>query len=300
MSSRKYRAYYSEKERVCAIQEIKEKIIALEHDVIKIHKNLKRIGREIYYLYDAMSPFSKSSESSSSEKMIEEIPVEYTDLLFMTHTSVFNIQELLEYILHFLAVDKSLYPTLYVSRLWYRCGAPILWKRIELKTSNAHKIFMKIIHGEQKPIYCLNVTHLEISYYYLSDEKFESIAGLFPNIVYLDFAFSAELGLDAIANSCHKLEYLKISRCKEFSEIAIWNVIYSCLRIQQLHIFKCNIAYTTIEEIGLYLKLKYFNLACVSRRKPAMTEAHCQAQLEWAYEHENLDGKKMEKSPIFR
>src|SRR5581483_463299 len=28
---------------------------------------------------------------------------------------------------HFLAIDKSLYHTLYVSRLWYRCGAPILW-----------------------------------------------------------------------------------------------------------------------------------------------------------------------------
>jgi hypothetical protein len=51
----------------------------------------------------------------------------------MAHTSVFNIQELLEYILHFLAVDKSLYPTLYISQLWYRCGAPILWKCIELK-----------------------------------------------------------------------------------------------------------------------------------------------------------------------
>ncbi|PKK55700.1 hypothetical protein RhiirC2_494465 [Rhizophagus irregularis] len=30
----------------------------------------------------------------------------------MAHTSIFNIQELLEHILHFLAVDKSLYPTL--------------------------------------------------------------------------------------------------------------------------------------------------------------------------------------------
>ena len=55
-----------------------------------------------------------------------------TDLLFMAHTSVFNIQELLEHILHFL-VDKSLYPALFVCWLWYRCGAPILWKRIELK-----------------------------------------------------------------------------------------------------------------------------------------------------------------------
>ncbi len=44
----------------------------------------------------------------------------------MAHTSVFNIQELLEHILHFLAVDKALYPALFVCQLWYRCGAPIL------------------------------------------------------------------------------------------------------------------------------------------------------------------------------
>ena len=29
----------------------------------------------------------------------------------MAHTSIFNIQELLEHILHFLAVDKALYPS---------------------------------------------------------------------------------------------------------------------------------------------------------------------------------------------
>src|SRR4051794_3021194 len=71
MSFKKYRAYYSEKEKVNAIQEIKENIIALERDVIKIHKNLKRISREIHYLYDTMSPSSESSELSSSEEIEE-------------------------------------------------------------------------------------------------------------------------------------------------------------------------------------------------------------------------------------
>src|SRR5436305_3771994 len=70
MPSKKYRTYYSEKEKVYATQEIKENIIALERDVTKIHQNLKRIGREIYYLYDAMT---ESSESSSSESEVEEI-----------------------------------------------------------------------------------------------------------------------------------------------------------------------------------------------------------------------------------
>ena len=51
----------------------------------------------------------------------------------MAQSSIFYLPELLEQILHFLAIDKSLYPTLYISRLWYRCGAPILWRRIKLK-----------------------------------------------------------------------------------------------------------------------------------------------------------------------
>ena len=74
MTSKKYYTYL-EKEKICAIQEIKDFIIALEHDVTKIYQNLKSIGREIYYLYDVMTPeeIEESSESSSPEEMIEEI-----------------------------------------------------------------------------------------------------------------------------------------------------------------------------------------------------------------------------------
>ena len=56
----------------------------------------------------------------------------------MVQSSIFYLPELLEQILHFLAIDKSLYPALYVSRLWYRCGAPILWRRIELKGNDLY------------------------------------------------------------------------------------------------------------------------------------------------------------------
>ncbi|PKK56405.1 hypothetical protein RhiirC2_800096 [Rhizophagus irregularis] len=61
------------------------------------------------------------------------IPFKIQHILFMAHSSVINLPELLEQILYFLAIDKSLYSTLYVCRFWYRCGAPILWRRIELK-----------------------------------------------------------------------------------------------------------------------------------------------------------------------
>src|ERR1043166_1642076 len=127
-------------------------------------------------------------------------------MLFMAHSGIFNIQELLEQILHFLLIDKSLYPALYVSRLWYRCGAPILWRRIELKGKDLYpgqslpndynycvkdrprlnkfirierakdlsrlKKFIKLVRRKQTLVYCSNVTHLEISYYHsLSDKK---------------------------------------------------------------------------------------------------------------------------------
>jgi len=107
---------------------------------------------------------------------------------------------------------------------------------------------------KQKPVYCLNITHLEISFYHLLlDKKFKGIVHLFSNIVHLDFTSSvgftnktliwiAELysnlkylnlwkegddelitnkGLYAITNSYHKLEYLNIFDHKEISEIAI-------------------------------------------------------------------------------
>src|SRR2546429_10006775 len=109
----------------------------------------------------------------------------------MAYTSIFNIVEVLEQILYFLVVDKLLYPTLYVCQLWYRCGAPILWRRIKLKGNDFYprqsfpndynyckddrsrlKKFIKLVRGKQKPVYCSDVTHLEISYYHsLRDEK---------------------------------------------------------------------------------------------------------------------------------
>src|SRR5829696_1277077 len=94
MSSIKYHTYYSEKEKDYAIQEIKENIIALERDVTKIHQNLKSIGREIYYLYDAMTESfeSSTSESSSAEEAytIEEEPRES---VFMPLNKVIHVNK---------------------------------------------------------------------------------------------------------------------------------------------------------------------------------------------------------------
>ena len=64
------------------------------------------------------------------------------------NTSIFNIAEVLEQILYFLAIDKSFYPTLFVCRRWYKCGAPILWKRAELNEVSRLERFLKIVCGE--------------------------------------------------------------------------------------------------------------------------------------------------------
>ena len=151
----------------------------------------------------------------------------------MTHISIFNISELLEQILYFLTVDKSLYPALFICQLWYRCGAPILWKCIELKGNNFYpkqsflndynyckddrsrlKKFIKLVHGKQKPVYCLDVTHLEISYYHsLWNEKIIGIMHSCLNIIHLGFKNSVGFNnrvLELIAGLYPNLKYFKL------------------------------------------------------------------------------------------
>ena len=166
----------------------------------------------------------------------------------MAQSSIFIISELLEQILHFLAIDKSLYPTLYVSRLWYRCGTPILWKRVELKGEDLYpgqslpndynysvkdrprlnkfirierakdlsrlKKFIKLVRRKQTPVYCSSITHLEISYYHsLSDKKIISIIHSCPNIVHLSFIYSKGFSsrvLELITGSYLNLKYLNL------------------------------------------------------------------------------------------
>src|SRR6266496_2321240 len=218
----------------------------------------------------------------------------------MAHSRIFIIPELLEHILHFLAIDKSLYPALLVGRLWYRCSAPILWKRIELEWTQHSQLkkFMKMVRRKQKPVYSSNLIHLEISNYHpLSDKKFNDIAHKFPNIVHLDLKFSTGFsdktlkriaesysnlnylnlqkdeyiscnigiitgkGLYAIVQSCHKLEYLNISHHTDICELSICNIIHSCPRLQHLDLSFCKITDITIEEIARScFNLKYLKL----------------------------------------
>ncbi|CAG8776971.1 12843_t:CDS:2, partial [Gigaspora rosea] len=77
-----FKKNYTDLENIYAIKELKESIILLERDITKIYQNLKRIAREIYYLYEAMTPeefeeFEESEESNSdyilSKKKIHKV-----------------------------------------------------------------------------------------------------------------------------------------------------------------------------------------------------------------------------------
>src|SRR3989337_2325592 len=228
----------------------------------------------------------------------------------MAQSSIFYLPELLEQILYFLLIDKSLYPALFVSRLWYRCGAPILWRRIELKKGEREdctrlKKFMKIVCKRQKPVYSSNLTHLEISHYrQLWDKKIKGIMCLSPNIIYLDFNFStgfSDKTLNRIAESYPNLKYLNLQKNEYVSsnmgiiigeglfaiarschkleyldicELSICNVIRSCPRLQQLDLGFCKITDITIKEIASScLNLKYLDLeGCGNINKEAVDQ----------------------------
>src|SRR5207248_4545029 len=169
-----------------------------------------------------------------------------TDLLFMAHSSIFIIPELLEQILYFLLIDKSLYPALFVNRLWYRCGAPILWKHIELKGDEVEdkfrlERFLKIVPGGgRKPVYSSKLTHLKITHYRsLSNKKIKGIVHTFQNIIHLDFEGSIDCTgkvLKLIAESYPNLEYLNISNLgggfRSENDIGLSAIANSCHRLE--------------------------------------------------------------------
>ena len=217
----------------------------------------------------------------------------------MAQTSIFYLPELLKQILYFLLIDKSLYPALFVGRLWYRCGAPILWRRIELKGNDPKaKKFIELVCGKQKPIYSSKLTHLEIPYYNpLSSKKIEGIVRTCPNIIHLNFencvGFSnralnqlkaypnlrylnlcssgimGDKALCGMVGSCRKIEYLNISFCQGITDRSLIKIAGSCQALQEFH-FACAhlITETSISHIlNSCPNLRRFSIPASCRRK---------------------------------
>src|SRR5436853_346345 len=113
---------------------------------------------------------------------------------------------------------KDLYPGQSLPNDYNYCAKdrPRLNKfiRIERAKDLSRLKFIKLVRRKQTPVYCSNVTHLEISYYHsLSDKKIISIVHSCPNITHLSFinsiAFSNRV-LELIAGSYSNLKYLNL------------------------------------------------------------------------------------------
>src|SRR2546423_714144 len=148
------------------------------------------------------------------------------------------------------------------------------------------KKFIKLVRGEQKPVYCLNVTQLEISHYYqLLNKKFKSIAGVFSNIVHLDFNYSTEFSdktLKRIAKSYSNLKYLNLQKGENrdcntgiITDVSLLIVILRCCKLEYLNIsHRTAITDITISAIASScLSLKYLDLkGCYNISKEAVCQ----------------------------
>src|SRR5829696_3849505 len=129
--------------------------------------------------------------------------------------NIFDLPELLEQILYFLEINRSLYPALFVNHLWYHCGALILWRRIEFFTKKDYQRgrrgrkmpraltrrlinFKKVMCGKIKPTYCSKMVYLRLEGLKISDAL-----------------------IDAILRSCPDIHTLILNRSDGFSNIPI-------------------------------------------------------------------------------
>jgi len=201
----------------------------------------------------------------------------------MAHlASIFIIPELLEQILHFLAIDKSLYPVLFINRFWYYTAGRILWKHIEFLDSLRQKRFLHICRN-LKPFHGVNVRNLIFIFSYdeFSDEDINGIIGSCPNIVVLNFnatgrlaisdtafinivylypnllrlklseyAYISDTAIKEIVKSCSRLEHLNLGVCGQISEDTIYIIARSCRKLRYLDLMQCFISDRAIKEIA--------------------------------------------------
>ena len=109
-----------------------------------------------------------------------------------------------------------------------------------------------------------------------NDELIIAIIRASPNLRHLEIGH-IDIGdgvTEALAHTCHKLEYLDLDCCDFVSEPSICNVIRSCPKLQHLNLSCCNITSMTIKEIARScLNLKFLDLdGCENISKKAMDQ----------------------------
>ncbi|CAG8810649.1 26966_t:CDS:2, partial [Dentiscutata erythropus] len=115
-----------------------------------------------------------------------------------------------------------------------------------------------------------------------------------PNLKYFDISGNniGDEVVEAVASTCHELEYLDLGGCGFITEPSVYNVIRSCLKLKHLELGFCNIYNKTIKEIACsYPNLKYLDLdsykknisrKVVKRLNPSIYIENYDSSYEWS------------------
>ena len=148
---------------------------------------------------------------------------------------------------------------------------------------NLRKLDIAYSKGDVQDASTLMRRHFKIEYLDFSgamalwnDELIIAIIRASPNLRHLEIGH-IDIGdgvTEALAHTCHKLEYLDLDCCDFVSEPSICNVIRSCPKLQHLNLSCCNITSMTIKEIARScLNLKFLDLdGCENISKKAMDQ----------------------------
>ncbi|CAG8768404.1 22118_t:CDS:1 [Dentiscutata erythropus] len=200
----------------------------------------------------------------------------------MTHLLI--IPELLENIFSFLVKDKTLYPALFVNRLWYYCSAPILWRRIEFSIEDNQqrrwgkntsgplywqfKKFKRVMCEKIKSHYCSKIIYLKLAGLKISDALLIAILRSCPDINFLILDRSdgfSNIPIMKIAKYCLKLLHLSLDACKAITDKCIFKIARSCPNLKYISLASLyrdsNIYSESVIEIARScLNLVYLNL----------------------------------------
>src|SRR6266487_2352863 len=217
--------------------------------------------------------------------------------------NIFDLPELLEQILYYLEIDRSLYPALFVNHFWYHCGAPILWRDIDFfidcqgNTYNNNSSgdlywrllkFKRVMCGKIKPLYCSKMVYLSLEGLKISDALISAILHSCPDIRFLilnrSYGFT-NIPIIEIAKFCPKLIHLSLNSCKCLTDRCITEIARSCPKLRHLELGDCSISNKAIEEIARNCtNLKYLSLkGCKGISKEVMKNLNSKIKIEYPF-----------------
>ncbi|GES90370.1 kinase-like domain-containing protein [Rhizophagus clarus] len=134
---------------------------------------------------------------------------------------------------------------------------------------------------------CFNIEYLDFSGVMTlwNDRLIIAFIKRSPNLRHIEISDNdiTDKVTEALAHSCHKLEYLDLSCCDFVSVPSICNIIRSCPKLQHLNLGGCNITSKTIKEIAhSCLNLKFLDLeGCENISRKTMDQLSPNIHIEY-------------------